>query len=187
MCHVSVKVSTKLWTAFFMFLSGLSHIRINRNRNSKGFMYCCMAAIGVLLFYTWIKSSWSRNHKGWPCLVRGETCIYLASYIRLNIITSALIMTRASQSHCFLRTSMLISTTAYRAFFPYFLLSSGYTLILWVNPLTDTCRRIHLSSVLVFFMIFLAPRVIRNAPITYTPPHSSPIIWCLKLYRRPTI
>jgi hypothetical protein len=38
-CHVSFKACTQLWTAFFIFRSGLSDIRINCNRIREGLLY----------------------------------------------------------------------------------------------------------------------------------------------------
>jgi hypothetical protein len=72
------------------------------------------------------------------------------SYIRLNIIVSALMKTRSQQSQWFLRTSILSAITAYRAFVPYFSLSPGHTIILCVRPFTDTSRRIWSHSVFAF-------------------------------------
>jgi hypothetical protein len=46
-CHVSFKAFTQLWTAFFIFRSGLSDIRINCNRISEGLMclYICISML----------------------------------------------------------------------------------------------------------------------------------------------
>jgi hypothetical protein len=38
-CHVSYEVCIQLWTAFFVFLSGLSDNRINYNRISADWLY----------------------------------------------------------------------------------------------------------------------------------------------------
>jgi hypothetical protein len=137
-------------------------IRINCNRISDCWLhllYCCMAVIEMLLFYTLINSSWKRTHKGWLCLVRWETCVDLDSYILLSIITSTVMMMLSQQSQCFLRTVVLNAITVQRAFLPYFSLSMRNTIILRVVPSTETC-----------LMIFAASQVIRNGPVT--PPHT---------------
>jgi hypothetical protein len=93
------------------------------------------------------KSSWSWNHKCWPCLIGREKCVDLA-------VTVA-VMRRHQQWHCLIHFNAECNS-GIQGVRPYLSLSSGRTIILFVNPHTDTCARIRSSSV-VFLWYFPFP------------------------------